>query len=1287
MPSKQSIHSFNGGMILDNDKSIVSPNTYDESYNFRYLADNLGDTGKLYVPNASSILVDDFQSDERIMGHCVIGGYLILFTFDYASSPSYYQRIHRYKIVNNVLTDHVLLWYGSGNGSDTAAFSISEPLSCVGRHESEDLIKVYWASSDFPTRMANISKYLTSDSLIKSGSNTYLSNERFNLITSFSNTPSLGVSIEVDSIVSGSLQSGKVQYAFNLIKNNFQESTISSTTSLIPLYESNISINPTSEIEGDAVTTNTGKGVKLNIKVSSNDVTYYDKLRLYRIYYSEYGSTPTITVVGDYKISSTLVNVVDSGGVGLGSYSSEEFSVLSNILYNAYTINEKDGVLIGSNVTENTFDVDFDARAYRFKSTGSTYNPRKALLYDDYDETTLEYTINYTGNVTDGTGGGVTNWSDIPVTATLANPFNSVQYDDDTSRQYMYQTDGSTLGGEGPNIKYTFSNGYTDLILDNDISNAVKWDSQGSSEYSGSSNYGNSLVAHDVVGYQRDEIYRFGIVFIDENGQESPVKWIGDIKFPSSLTTSGNYGIVGTLGSYSYMYPLGIKIIMKSALPTGAVGWKLVRAKRTENDKTVLRAGALISTQDYSSSTHRKETPSFAYDAGGLENIRLHTFITPENIYNSSTVIKPGDKVDIQAYYSSTYRSSYADGARERVAYKYYGLVLLPNYSSWNVRYTISNNLFIKPSYSQNILNTYTITGARTNTYVGWVEHDGSTAKDNPQGRGDILDLGEDVDTTIGSGADNMGYGYIKRDNPSRYGGLNYLGRVNTDYIPCGQPVDDVSSGGTVFYGGDTYINFFEYVYGMKPLDVSATTNARLRVIIFPVESTINLDLSSGNLISRNSEIFTSSDFGIDLLKEEAGVYGYNDTSETYIQEKDLYLYNTIYSQEQNIDYNTSIDEDITLNTYHPNRIIYSDSKIDNSTVDAWTVFRPNNYIDVTGTYGPIYKLEKWNNEIFFIQEDAFGHLPINQRSLINDNNIGTLSLGTGEILNRYDYVSTFNGIQFKSSSDCVKSGIYFIDKKRKCLMRYNGKLEDLGIIKGLRSYFHNNTPVYYPLVSGSNTEGEVYISYKDGETVVFNYLTDNFTPFYTYTPRYIGDSKLFTLYQISGDSNVYGLYLNDNLYGSFQDGVYSDSKLKFIDNSEFGTTKVYDNLKFFTNYTKDNVDQAVITFDKVKYNNDYQTTGEVSLSIPNKGGLSNTNLRRREREFSTYIPRNIVEENERDNLDINDSLNQDTTRSFKERMRDKYLEVTLTFTNTLTKAQGRLSIPYTKLIYRNSNR
>src|ERR1035437_8201690 len=185
----------------------------------------------------------------------------------------------------------------------------------------------------------------------------------------------------------------------------------------------------------------------------------------------------------------------------------------------AKTLSSKDNLLIVANVRSENFDVDFDARAYRFNSQ-IVIGQRYAEVQD------------YQGGAID-IQAATLNWSSVPIEHDAINPDQSNQ----TATSYRFQSDGITLGGEGQNIKYTFKtkyivddqnlagNGFGGMPLDTG-NGPLGFDGRfilngGPDEVIDTVNYPNNSFldgfkspykASALKGYQHDEVYRFGIV-------------------------------------------------------------------------------------------------------------------------------------------------------------------------------------------------------------------------------------------------------------------------------------------------------------------------------------------------------------------------------------------------------------------------------------------------------------------------------------------------------------------------------------------------------------------------------------------------------------------------------------------------------------------------------------------------------------------------------------------------------------------------------------------------------
>jgi len=178
------------------------------------------------------------------------------------------------------------------------------------------------------------------------------------------------------------------------------------------------------------------------------------------------------------------------------------------------------------------------------------------------------------------------NYDDIPYDYDCINHSNLVINDDlynqNPSTKGVFNKDGN-VGGSGKNINLSFT-----ALTKN----------------SGETNTGHQLNAefdldiHNRRSFQRDEIYRFAIQFMDNLGRKSYPKWMLDCKMPNY--TDENYGAYvwqnsGTI-YYSFLYPQ-IQVINIPKNPDGTyMKWRVLRSKREQSDKTVLGTGLIAPT-------------------------------------------------------------------------------------------------------------------------------------------------------------------------------------------------------------------------------------------------------------------------------------------------------------------------------------------------------------------------------------------------------------------------------------------------------------------------------------------------------------------------------------------------------------------------------------------------------------------------------------------------------------------------------------------------------------------
>jgi hypothetical protein len=146
-------------------------------------------------------------------------------------------------------------------------------------------------------------------------------------------------------------------------------------------------------------------------------------------------------------------------------------------------------------------------------------------------------------------------------------------------------------------------------------------------------------------------------------------------------------------------------------------------------------------------------------------------------------------------------------------------------------------------------------------------------------------------------------------------------------------------------------------------------------------------------------------------------------------------------------------------------------------------------------------------------------------------------------------------------------------------------------------------------------------------------------------------------------------------------------STVKVMYNQDYPITKVFDNIFYISNaYIEsddadyDGIEKYDTTFDRVRCYNDYQNTDYVTLTY---GTASPTaNLMRRDRSWTLAVPRNAVDVAYTSSPNIYDEVS--ATKTWSERIRDKYMVLDLSFNNL---SLARFVVPFVGVKYRASYR
>ena len=476
----------------------------------------------------------------------------------------------------------------------------------------------------------------------------------------------------IQSLTTGSIPAGStVQYAYRLINQTQGNSTIFSPASTLVTLTRND--GPGTEHNGDGTINsgvanippagNTFAGAS-TVGTASSSVTYkiegidtdYDIIEHYYILWNSQDNPTVYKFAEEFVPSNGTVTVVHAGSETDLPITTLEYNALTNPLV-AKTLTSKDDRLVAANIKEPIFDIDFDARAYRTKDTGSGSGDTNLVLFNKDGTSDTSYN---TGN-----------WDTIPEDHDAINPYNQqdpdVNSDWKTADQYKYFPGANYLGGKGPNVSYKFttelgisgnhlysnpnggSTGYRpftqiDRYLPGDppITLGEKNLDGTNIEYPREGelkNMASAKINGVLRGYSRGEVYRFGITFYDLKGNPSFVKWIGDIKFPEIFDTTDDatsgitntYKLMNWSGATitSSLNLLGIEFSVDiSSIADKISGFSIVRVERNEDDKTRLGTGLVMHFNSEDIGTN--------YDKGVYSNY-VGKDVTSNNIKIDST--------------------------------------------------------------------------------------------------------------------------------------------------------------------------------------------------------------------------------------------------------------------------------------------------------------------------------------------------------------------------------------------------------------------------------------------------------------------------------------------------------------------------------------------------------------------------------------------------------------------------------------------------------------------------
>lgn len=1235
---------------------------------------------------------------------------------------------------------------------------VSKNVSIVTNYESDKASNVYISDGLTTIKVINLQK--TYDFIVE---NTLL-----DLVPNCVLLP-----FELVNTIAGALPAGSIQYCYQLFNLHGGETVTSALSGVIPLTKYDTS-GASKNIKGQAKGEISERGCQL--KATFSNVGKYEKARIFSIIYLDNTSIPDIYIVNEIDIPQedgfVELTYCDNGSSFLSKITIDEFNALVPFEFNAKCIEKMGNRLYVANLQEITWDVEYDARAYRC-------NSEKQITLDDSNTARrIDGTLNQDGTITSS---GVI--IDVEIDHDCINPSN-VDILNNATYIYGYNSNGELVkGGTGPNVSYRFiytslvpsatvtSSGTmaSDLYLNNSvtttrlyyyyendsISTGMKTITLPSTGRAIIPNYSDPYICSHFLGYQRDEIYRFGIIFYNNKGIPSPVHWIGDIRMPSINDTSDKNSYIYPFhtGEQAFCYDaqyrelvayaLGIEFTVKN-MPEGAFAYEIVRCDRTKTDRTVITQGilgALYKFVDWGKEEYNisdndiRPAPLFNMSSNfktwywhgdSPDKDEKHTavpgyfeFVSPEICISKDTILQNIQKnklvtlCKVSSLYGtrtnipqSTIYSISDDG--EQINDILFGSIHSENsvvyfnagigvdaegtvsidgvsydcnlfrgfggvFKYYNISSDTKNTLEIEEAIIGNVL-PYMVKLEDTKNYVQYIDNKsyvntsiGGYRQFSNHGINAVLKVDESFDpyvTPISASGYCTAYIANIKHVTIPYNGNTYVSRQNSVYNSCGC-FSNSTAKPAICYGGDTYLGVFDYLNTsivQQSNDVDKERKSRLCCVDYiPLESQVNLNLRSDESYSRQ----VSGGIGPNLIQHEPTVL-----ANGYVQKTPYYEYNPVYSatsgSKQYVPASIYAENNQTNNT----RIAVSEVKTNNELTDSWRKFKFANYLDVDTQYGQITNLKTFNNKLFYWQDNAVGVASVNERSLITDGNMAELTLGTGGILARFDYVAILNGSSIVNDKSITNSATtiywYDFDKNEICMLG-NG-VTPLSKTKNVQSYLNTlprsaktNAVSFY-----DKKYNEVWFRIYD-KSLIYNEQLQVFTSFYTHNPNWFFpfSDKLVTI----KDNNMYYLH---NIY-EINSELKTErvAKIEFVVNKDISNTKVFDNVVFSADFLERD--------DAMRITDSSLTLPEVVNSIVFKTKTQETDpidiksIDVREDNYRFAIPREKVSDS---------SMSQLTNQSYLGRMRGKYLICDYTFDCNNNR---EFKLPYIKTTYRYS--
>jgi hypothetical protein len=331
----------------------------------------------------------------------------------------------------------------------------------------------------------------------------------------------------------------------------------------------------------------------------------------------------------------------------------------------------------------------------------------------------------------------------------------------------------------------------------------------------------------------------------------------------------------------------------------------------------------------------------------------------------------------------------------------------------------------------------------------------------------------------VSTGAGSLIANYV-RPNANPYGGLTLSSLQQSLFYSTGhfQPInnsDFPEAASDLYnnievYGGDCYLDYFGFlrIYGRYQSQGGDDVSYG---VIFPYESTINHTMRQaassteptypnvGHRPFAQYQFNTANAFTGGSVFATGLFYDPTITSARLIEE---FNYNDVITFSELTSFFANKPFGFQDISEYPIRWRHTLNKFYGDPIDSWRQFEVNSFKDLMGEYGQITSSSYLFNQIYSLQETAFGRLRAFDRAALESETTGSLTTGVGPSLDGIDYVSTSVGNQHQWSLVNTGKAMYWIDVFNGKAMRFAqdglGYLSDLN---GMHYYFEKESSFF----------------------------------------------------------------------------------------------------------------------------------------------------------------------------------------------------------------------------------